>query len=425
MKPSHLKPKTRVLVVGIFFASLAVAQPQSLRLEDCYQLAKQNYPLVKQRELIQRSKEYTVANATKAYFPQISIQGQASYQSDVTSVPITIPGMSIPTLSKDQYKLYGELNQTVFDGGMIQQQKKIQETNALVEEQKLEVELYKVQERINQLFFGILLIDAQLKLTALTRNDIDNALKKTEAALTNGIVLKSSLDVLKAEAIKLKQREIELSSNRRVYAEMLGLYINQQVSDSTSLQKPAPLALAPTIQRPELNLLEQQQKNLDIQNGLLKAKNLPRLNLFLQAGYGRPALNMLSNEFQSYYIGGLRLSWNLSGFYTYKKDKALVDIQRRHLDVQKELFLFNTGFQIKQYDAESKRLLQLLSSDEELVTLRQSVKNAASAQLENGVIQSSDYLREVNAESQARENKLLHEIQWLQAQYNQKTSIGG
>lgn len=425
MKPSHLKPKTRVLVVGIFFASLAVAQPQSLRLEDCYQLAKQNYPLVKQRELIQRSKEYTVANATKAYFPQISIQGQASYQSDVTSVPITIPGMSIPTLSKDQYKLYGELNQTVFDGGMIQQQKKIQETNALVEEQKLEVELYKVQERINQLFFGILLIDAQLKLTALTRNDIDNALKKTEAALTNGIVLKSSLDVLKAEAIKLKQREIELSSNRRVYAEMLGLYINQQVSDSTSLQKPAPLALAPTIQRPELSLLEQQQKNLDIQNGLLKAKNLPRLNLFVQAGYGRPALNMLSNEFQSYYIGGLRLSWNLSGFYTYKKDKALVDIQRRHLDVQKELFLFNTGFQIKQYDAESKRLLQLLSSDEELVTLRQSVKNAASAQLENGVIQSSDYLREVNAESQARENKLLHEIQWLQAQYNQKTSIGG
>lgn len=407
----------------VFYSMRAVAQ--SLSLEDCYKLAKQNYPLIKQKELILKSREYTVENATRGYLPQISINGQASYQSEVTQVPIRIPGMDIPMLSKDQYKLYGEINQPLYDGGMIKQQKRLQEANAFVEEQKLEVELYKLRERINQLFFGILMIDAQLNITELARNDIQNGIKKTEAALSNGVVLKSNLDVLKAEYLKISQREIELKSNRSLYGEMLGLYINQQITEGTQLQKPQPILVSPGIQRPELLVFDNQAKNMDIQHSILKAKILPRFNLFLQAGYGRPALNMLSNEFEPYYIGGLRLSWSLTGFYTYKKEKAIIDLNRKNIDLQKEVFLFNTNFSVKQQDSESKRLQQLLSSDDEIILLRLSVKNSASAQLENGVLNSGDYLREVNAEQQARENKLLHEIQLLQAQYNQKTIIGG
>ncbi len=398
---------------------------QNLAIEDCYQLARQNYPLVKQRELILRSKEYTVENATKAYLPQVTLNGQATYQSDVTQLPVKIPGMNIPSLNKDQYKLYGEINQTVFDGGIIQQQKRMQEANAQVEEQKLEVELYKLQDRVNQLFFGLLMIDAQLKIIELNKDDIQSGIRKTEAALANGVAFKSNLDVLKAEAIKIQQREIELKANRKLFADMLSLYINKEVTESTILVKPRDVSPAQTIQRPELILFDQQSKNLDIQSGLIKAKNLPKLNLFLQAGYGRPALNMLSNEFKTYYVGGLRFTWALNGLYTYRKEKALVEINRKSIDLQKEVFLFNTGFLVKQQNAENTRLLQLLSGDEELIRLRTSIKNSASAQLENGVINSSDYLREVNAESQARENKLLHEIQLLQALYNQKTIIGG
>ncbi|MBL7930777.1 MAG: TolC family protein, partial [Bacteroidia bacterium] len=257
-----------------FAFELNYSKAQILSLEDCYVLAKQNYPLIKQRELIVKSKEYTVENATKAYLPQITINGQASYQSDVTQVPIKIPGMDIPTLSKDQYKLYGEINQPLYDGGMVKQQKRMQEANAVVEEQKLEVELYKLKERINQLFFGILMIDAQLKLTELAKNDIQNGIKKTEAALNNGVAFRSNLDVLKAENLKITQREVELKSNRVVYGEMLGLYINQQITENAVLQKPSAIAVSNTIQRPELLVFENQSKNMEIQNAILKAKNL-------------------------------------------------------------------------------------------------------------------------------------------------------
>lgn len=398
---------------------------KSLSIEECYALAKQNYPLVKQRDLILKSKEYSVQNATKGYFPQVAINGQATYQSDVTSIPIRLPGVDVPTISKDQYKIYGEINQPLYDGGMIKQQKRNQEASSVVEEQKLEVELYKLKERVNQLFFGILLIDEQLKLAELVRKDIRSGIKKTEAAIANGVAFKMNGDLLKAELLKINQRTTELKANRKAYADMLGLYLNQTVDENTSLTKPQSLNVTQTINRPELLVFENQAKNISIQNAILKAKNLPKLNFFAQGGYGRPALNMLSNKFESYYIGGIKMNWPLTGLYTLKKDKALLEISRQNIDLQKEVFLFNTGFTLKQQNAEVLKLQELLLSDDEIVSLRMSIKTTANAQLENGIINSNDYLREVNAEDQARENKLVHEVQLLMAQYTQQTTTGG
>jgi len=419
--------KIHLLFLCLLFctASGKTQNSKVLTIEDCYMLSRQNYPLIKQRELILKSKEYSIENAGKAYFPQLAINGQASYQSDVTSLPIRLPGVEVPTLSKDQYKLYAEVNQPLYDGGMVKQQKRVQEANAVVEEQKLETELYKLKERINQLFFGILLIDEQLKLTELVRKDLQNGIKKTEAAIVNGVAFKTNADVLKAELLKINQRTMELQANRKAYTDMLGMYLNQSLEDATMFVKPSHLAPSSTVNRPELRVFESQSKNLSIQHDILKAKNLPRFNLFLQAGYGRPALNMLSNSFESYYIGGLRMSWSLSGLYTLKKDKALLEITGRNIDIQKELFLFNTGFNLKQQNAEIVKLQQLLLSDDEIISLRSGIKNTANVQLENGVINTSDYLREVNAEDQARENKLVHEIQLLLAQYTQQTLVGG
>jgi outer membrane protein TolC len=416
--------KIPLLLLCALFAQGAKSQEAQLSIEDCYNLAKQNYPLVKQRELIAKSREYSIQNASKGYYPQIAINGQASYQSEVTQLPIKLPGVDIPQLSKDQYKLYAEINQPLYDGGMIKQQKRILEANAVVEDQKLETELYKLKERVNQLFFGVLLIDEQIKLTKLLENDIETAIKRTEASLNNGIGYKSNLDVLKAELLKVKQRGIEYKANRKAYAEMLGLYINRPVSENTILVKPQSPALSQSVHRPELIVLESQSRNLDIQTGLLKAKNLPKFNLFVQGGYGRPALNVLSNKFESYYIGGIRMNWSLSGLYTFKKDKAILDINRKNLEVQKELFLFSTNFNLKQQNAELEKFQELLTSDETIISLRTEIKKTAGIQLENGVINSSDYLREANAEEQARENKIMHEIQLLMAMYNQQTTTG-
>jgi len=413
--------KNAVFAFLFLWSGMAHAQ---LTLEECYSLAEQNYPLIKQRELIVKSKEYSLQNLSKGYLPQATINGQATYQSEVTQIPIHLPGVEIPTLSKDQYKIYGELNQSLFDGGMIRDQKQSQEVNAIIEEQKLDVELYKLKERINQLFFGVLLVDEQMKQIELLKNDIQLGLRKTEALMNNGTAFKSSADILKAELLKADQRTTELDAMRKAYLDMLTLFINHPVGDGEAFVKPVAPTLSSEIDRPEIRLYNYQAQNLEVQNKLLSARNLPRLNLFVQGGYGRPALNLLNNDLKTYYLGGLRLNWSLSGLYTTKKERALLDVNRQNIEIQKETFLFNVNFALKQQNAEVTKYSQLLSSDDEIVELRTHIKSTASVQLENGVINANDYLREVSAEDQARQSKIVHEIQLLMAQYAQQTTAG-
>lgn len=414
--------KTKLLL--LLLLATGALQAQSLTIETCYALAAENYPLVKQRELLTKSNEYTLQNLSKGYLPQLTLAGQATYQSEVTQIPISVPGMNVPVLSKDQYKFYGEVNQTLFDGGVIKQQKLAQQSNLEVEQQKLEVELYKIKERVNQLFFGILLVDEQIRQTELLKQDINLGLKKTEAAIANGTAFKSSADVLKAELLNADQRTTELNAARTAYAEMLGLFINRPLDATVTLERPKALFVSSEINRPEITLYESQTKIIDAQYKMLTARNLPKLNLFVQGGYGRPALNMLSNDFEAYYIGGVRLNWSLSGLYTLRKDKALLDLNRKTIAVQKETFLFNTNYTLRQQSAEVNKYTELLTSDYDIIALRTRVKQTASAQLENGVITSNDYLREVNAEDKARQNKIVHEIQLLMAQYAQQNTTG-
>lgn len=398
------------------------AQVNSITLDSCYVLAKKNYPLVKQHELIAKSNEYTLGNIAKGYLPQLDINGQATYQSDVTQFPKSIPG--IKTLSKDQYKIYAEANQVIYDGGVLKQQKKLQEANAIVDEQQLEVELYKLKDRINQLYFGILLIDEQLKQIVLTRRDIQLGLDKTNAQISNGTALQSNADILKAQLLKTDQQTIELNSNRKAFTDMLGLFVNRPLDENTIFIKPENITSSGEISRPELLMYDERNKIFDVQNNLLTAKNTPKISFFVQGGYGRPAFNILSNNFDPFYIGGLRFIFPLSEFYTIKNERNLISINKQNIDVQRNTFLFNTQLAIKQQSASITKLQAFLKTDNEIISLRTNVKKAALAQLENGVLNSSDYLREVNAEDAARQDKILHEIQLLMAQYNERNITG-
>src|SRR6185312_16420408 len=222
-------------IVATFFLITSVlmlkAQSNSITLDSCYVWARKNYPLVKQYELIIKSNAYTLENISKGYLPQINIKGQATYQSDVTQLPKGIPGVSV--LSKDQYKIYAEANQLIYDGGVLKEQKKLKDANSVVAGQQLEVELYKLKDRINQLYFGILLIDEQLKQNTLNKSDIQLGLAKINAQVANGTALQSSADALKAELLKGAQQTIELLSNRKAFTDMLGLFINKALDEKT------------------------------------------------------------------------------------------------------------------------------------------------------------------------------------------------
>lgn len=399
-------------------------QSNSLSLDNCIEMAKQNYPLIRQYTLIEKTKEYSIANAQKAYLPQFNVAGQATYQSAVTQIPISLPSVDIPTMSKDQYKLYGEVSQSITDLFTVKDQKEYINANSEIEVQKTEVELYKLRERINNLYFGILLIDAQIKQTELLKKDIQSGIDKTNVAIANGVALKSTADNLKAELLKADQRTIELKATRKGYADMLALFIGKPIDENTVLQKPHRQMLTNTINRPELKLFDLQKKYFDVQQKLITAKNLPRLSAFFQGGLGRPGLNMLDNDFQGYYIGGLRLSWNITGFYTYKNEKKMLANNQSMIDIQRETFLFNTNLTLKQQNADITKMQELIETDKSIVTLRESVKNTTQNQLTYGTATTNDYLIAVNAEDQAKQNLILHEIQLLMTEYNTQTTAG-
>ena len=397
----------------------------TLTLDQAYELARQHYPMIRQKELVKQTAQLTIENIGKGYLPQLTVAGQATYQSDVTSVPIKVPGIDIPTLSKDQYKITAEVSQLLYDGGSNAAQKNIQRVNSLVEDQKAEVELYKVKERINQLYLGILLIDEQLKQTELVKKDIRLGIQRVSAQVQHGTSLRSNQLVLEAELLKNEQRTIELHANRKGLVDVLSLFINRNLPVTTRLQVPSvEQEAAPVIKRPELQLFTYQDSLFRVQNKLVQSKNLPKTSLFMQGGYGKPGLNMLKNEFDLFYIGGIRLNWSLGNLYTSKKEKQILATNQRMVDVQKEMFLLNTNTQLKQQQSELSKLSQLITTDHAIIDLRARVKEAANAQLENGVITANDFLREVNAEDQARLLLITHKLQMLQAQINYNTLSG-
>jgi outer membrane protein TolC len=410
----------------LFLAQQSVAQEGThLTLAQAYDLAQKNYPVIKQKDLVKQTAQLTMENLQKGYLPQVSVSGQASYQSDVTKVSIPIPGVTINPPSKDQYKLVTDVSQLVYDGGVIKQQKELQQLNATVEDQKVEVQLYQLRDRINQIYLSILYLDEQLKQVELVKQDIQTGIQKVDAQVKNGVAFRSNLDVLKAQLLQTDQHKIELSASRKGLVETLGLFLNQTLDEHVVLNTPSVNPPADiNIDRPELKLYTDQTKLLGEQNKLIQAKNLPKASLFVQGGYGRPGLNMLKNDFSFYYIGGVRLNWSLGGLYTQKREKELVKVNQQMVDVQKETFLLNTNTQLKQQQSEIDKLQQLVATDKVIIDLRASVKEAAKAQLDNGVITANDYLREVNAEDQARQTMITHQLQLLQAQINYQTILG-
>jgi outer membrane protein TolC len=288
------------------------------------------------------------------------------------------------------------------------------------------VELYKLKERINQLYFGILYLDEQLKQVDLVKDDIQTGIKRVEAQVKNGVAFKSNLNMLKAELLKTDRRAIETSASKKGLIDALSLFTGQPLSENVQLEKPGTIVhvMKAEVIRPEIKLYDEQSKFIGQQDKLITAKNLPKASLFAQAGYGRPGLNMLKNDFDPYYLGGIRFNWSLGGLYTKRKEKEQVEVNKKIVDIQKETFLLNTNTQLKQQQAEIDKLQQLVESDNEIINLRRSVTDAAKAQLENGVITANDYLEEVNAEDQARQALITHQVQLLQAQINYQTILG-
>ena len=421
----RLNNSVKILLLIIFPSLLGKAQLHELTLQKAYDLARENYPLIQEKSLLEKSSFLTIENIKTAYLPQVSINGQATYQSDVTNIPIKLPNVNIPSLSKDQYKFVADVNQLIYDGGITKAQKEIQQKSNLVDGQKVEVELYKLKDRINQLYLGTLLLNEQLEENNLARENINIGLKTVNAQVQNGTAFRSSALVLEAQLLQYDQNEIVIKANKIQLLKVMELFIHQPLSDDVKLQMPVVNETLDTdIIRPEIKMYNLQDSLLFSQQSFIKTKNIPRVSLFGEGGYGKPGLNMLSNDFALYGMGGVKLSWNLSNFYTSKREKEIVNVNQKINQVQRDVFLFNTNTQLTQQQTEIDKLKQLVTVDEKLIDVRKTITEASKAQLQNGVITSNDYLREVNNEDQTRQSLILHQIQLVQAKINYQNIKG-
>ena len=396
-------------------------------LEECQQAAEQNYPLIQQYGLIEKTTALTVKNIQKGWLPQVSAQAQATYQSDVTAWPdqmktmMTGMGIGMKGLTKDQYRVGIDVSQTIYDGGAISSQKRIAREQGKVQAAQNEVNIYNVRKRVNEMYFALLMLDEQIKLNRDLQEQLSGNERKLASMVKGGTAAESDWQNMKAERLNVVQQGTNLESQKRMLQSMLSTFCGLEIK---SVQKPVPSVAAlqqQTVQRPELKALDAQLNLYDAQEKALDAALMPKLGLFAQGFYGYPGLNMFEDMMRHDWslngIIGARLTWNIGALYTRRTDKAKLNVQRSLSNVQRETFLFNNNLEQMQQNENIARYKKLMADDEEIITLRQAVRKAAESKLSHGIIDVNDLVREINAENAARVQQSMHEIEMLKEMY--------
>ncbi|MDR0368021.1 MAG: TolC family protein [Bacteroidales bacterium] len=420
----------KVFFAGCLFSCFFAVQGQ-VRLEDCQRKAKANYPLVKQYKLLEQSRKYSVNQIFKAYIPQVALSGKMSWQSDVTAFPEDFAKMldqfnaRISFPGKDQYNVAVEVSQTVLDGGSSVIQKEMTNAQSDLDFQELEVNLYALNEQINQLFFSVLLLDEQIRQNVLLNEELARNYALVQSYMENGVGQQSDLDAIQVEMLSSKQRDTEMKASRKACIAMLAAFIGEPVSEEAVFEKPnAEFDLNEPLRRPEFAYFDMQIDLIGRQTKMLWAKAMPRLSLFAKGVYGNPGLNMFESGFTPYFVGGVQLLWNFGVLYSFGDEKNTIRTQKKQAEMRRDIFLFNMNQKLIQKNSEVEKMQQLLENDMEIIRLREDIQKAADAKVENGTMSINDLLHCINATSAARQSKSYHEIQLLLAVWQLKTERG-
>lgn len=403
---------------------------QAQTLDECQQAAERNYPLIHQYDLISKTTDLTVANIGKGWLPQVSASAQATYQSDVTAWPDQMQGMmqqagvSVEGLKKDQYRVGIDVQQTVYDGGVISSQKEIARRQGDVQTAQNEVGLYQVRRRVNEMYFGLLLLDQQIALNQDLQELLSANERKLASMVKNGTAAESDHSHVRAERLSVVQQMTSLQAQRQALTRMLTVFCGMEVTKAVKPANPADMQqLSPTL-RPELKAIEAQLRLTDAQEKGLNAALMPKLGIFAQGYYGYPGLNMFEDMMRHRWslngIVGARLSWNIGALYTRKNDREKLNMQRSSLSVQRDVFLFNNRLEQIQKQENVERYRKLMADDDEIITLRSTVRKASESKLSHGIIDVNDLVRELHAEHAARLQQTMHETEMLKEIYDWK-----
>lgn len=417
------------IILSILFAGFSASVFAQMTLETCQELAREHYPEVKQYDLIHLTEQYDLSNAARAWLPQLSLSAQATWQNEVPEFPEALSGMlsragvTIPGLKKDQYKVGIELNQTIWDGGKSNADKRLARTEAAEQRAMTDVDLYNLKKRVNELYFGILLLEEKLSQTYRTITLLESNLDKMCSLVTNGTALASDADAVEAELLTARQQATQIEASRTSYRKMLELFIGEPLQGN--LLRPEFEEMATTeLTRPELALFDARKKTLSAREALIKSSTRPKFGFFAQGYYGYPSMDyfasMMSNEWRWNLLTGIRMSWNFGAYYTKKNSLNKLRTAQQSIDLQRDVFRFETDLQISQETGDIARLRKTIADDARIVSLRQSVREAAESKLRNGIIDTNDLLQKITDEAAALSAQSVHEIELLKALYELK-----
>lgn len=398
------------------------------RLEECQTAAERNYPLIRQYDLVVRTTDLTLSSIKRGWLPQLSVNAQVSYQSDVTSWPEQIQamyqqaGLDMKGLDRLQYRVGLDLNQPVYDGGVMHSRQRVTRAEGEVQAAQTEVTLYQVRQRVNELFFSLLLVEEQLRLNS-ERTFLLQENEKTVTSLYNsGSASESEVQTIRAEVLDAHRQQTTLTSQQRALQRMLSLFCGIEVTEPVKPEEWS--SLSEELNRPELKLVEAQLRLANAQERALNSALTPRLSVFASGFYGYPGYNLFNDMMHRNGslngIVGARLTWSLSPFYTRRNDRAKIQVQREMAETNRDLFLFNTRLERLRQDEQTEQYRQLMRDDEQIITLRTAIRQAAESKMKNGIISVNDLLKEINSEAAARVQLSIHEIELLKNQYDQR-----
>lgn len=410
------------LVAFLFTFHYSLAQ---VSLETCYAAAAEHYPTAVQTNLYQQIAELQAKNISNAFNPQLQLNGTASYQSPTVTVPIKIPGVEIPEQNHDQYKVIIDAGQLIYDGGITKQSQQIVQLNSQLQQQQVQVDIYKVRDMVLQSFFSVLLLDQQKEILLTQKNTFTEKLKQVNAGIQYGTVLKSQADIINAQLLTLEQSLAENASNRNAAIQILNLLTGNNFDSNTKLSAPAEQTVTDNnINRPELNLFSLQKQNLTLQSSLSHDKRLPKLSAYGQAGYGRPGYNLFDNTFQPFFSVGLKLNWNILGWNVANREGQVNTLNSQIVESNQGAFELKVKTDAAQQQNEIIKYKKLLEYDSQILDLRKSVASTVETQMQSGTATATDYVTEQNNAAQAELNQKIHQLQLLQAEMKLKNILG-
>lgn len=423
----------RIAIVLMTGVAAVLGLRAQVTVEACVTKAEANYPLISKYRLLELTSDIELSDINKSWLPRLGVYAQATVQNVVPSFPNTLSnvleqmGSDVRGLGKLQYKAGLDLSQTVWDGGTSARRREVVRAQEAVQHDALDVELYAVRRRVENIFFATLLTQEQIAQSRVTLDILEANLERMRALLRGGMAMQADVDMVEAQALTLSQTISQAESALTGYRRVLELYTGEPLGDA-QLMIPSP-ELPPDVtpDRPELRLFASQLRADRAAERLANTSLMPRFGLFAQAYYGYPGFNyfesMMNRDLSFNLLAGIKVSWNIDALYTRRNTARRTAVNAGRIDADREQFMFNTRLQTASQSEAIEGLRAVMADDDRIIALRTNVRKAAESQLANGIIDATAFLTKISDENLARLAARLHTIQLIQEIYNLKYTL--